>query len=66
MNYFFGSFFILLAYLTISGFKLDREYQQGVVFRLGRIQSVKGRVYIGLFQYLIKKFKWILEPKPLI
>ena len=42
MNYFFGSFFILLAYLTISGFKLDREYQRGVIFRLGRIQAIKG------------------------
>jgi regulator of protease activity HflC (stomatin/prohibitin superfamily) len=42
MNYFFSSVFILLAYLIITGFKLDREYQRGVVFRLGRIQSVKG------------------------
>ena len=42
MNYLFGSFFILLAYLTVSGFKLDREYQRGVIFRLGRVQGVKG------------------------
>ncbi|MBE9146715.1 slipin family protein [Planktothrix mougeotii] len=42
MSYLFGSAFILLTYLTIAGFKLDREYQRGVVFRLGRVQAVKG------------------------
>ncbi|MGL5135988.1 MAG: SPFH domain-containing protein, partial [Planktothrix sp.] len=42
MNYVFGSLFILFAYLIIGGFKLDREYQRGVIFRLGRIQAIKG------------------------
>jgi regulator of protease activity HflC (stomatin/prohibitin superfamily) len=31
--------FIILA---LSGFKLDREYQRGVIFRLGRIKGVMG------------------------
>lgn len=42
MSYFFGSVFVILAYLTLAGFKLDREYQRGVIFRLGRVQTVKG------------------------
>jgi regulator of protease activity HflC (stomatin/prohibitin superfamily) len=32
---------ILLAILT-SGFRVDREYQRGVIFRLGRYSGIKG------------------------
>lgn len=28
--------------IGLAGFKLDREYQRGVIFRLGRIQGVRG------------------------
>jgi len=31
-----------LFFLTTSGLKMDREYQRGVIFRLGRIRGVKG------------------------
>ncbi|MCL1466706.1 slipin family protein [Argonema galeatum] len=31
-----------LAYLILSGLKLDREYQRGVIFRLGRSKGVMG------------------------
>ncbi len=31
-----------LLFFGASGLKLDREYQRGVIFRLGRIKSVKG------------------------
>jgi regulator of protease activity HflC (stomatin/prohibitin superfamily) len=31
----------LLAFL-VTGFKLDREYQRGVIFRLGRTKAVRG------------------------
>ncbi|NCO76593.1 MAG: slipin family protein [Cyanobacteria bacterium] len=37
--------FTLLIPLTIfilSGFKIDREYERGVIFRLGRMNSIKG------------------------
>lgn len=33
-----GILFVLLA----SGLKLDREYQRGVIYRLGRLQGVRG------------------------
>jgi regulator of protease activity HflC (stomatin/prohibitin superfamily) len=36
---FFTGFFI---FLTAAGLKLDREYQRGVIFRLGRIDGVRG------------------------
>lgn len=35
-------FFAFLIWTGLAGFKLDREYQRGVIFRLGRIQGVKG------------------------
>jgi regulator of protease activity HflC (stomatin/prohibitin superfamily) len=37
-----GTFFAFLIFLAAAGFKLDREYQRGVIFRLGRINGVKG------------------------
>lgn len=41
-----GSFlFTIMVFafsLGISGLKIDREYQRGVIFRLGRMQSIKG------------------------
>lgn len=33
---------VFLAYLIISGLKLDREYQRGVIFRLGRSKGIMG------------------------
>ncbi len=33
---------VALFFFGASGLKLDREYQRGVIFRLGRIKSVKG------------------------
>lgn len=31
-----------MAAITVSGLKLDREYQRGVIYRLGRLQTTKG------------------------
>jgi regulator of protease activity HflC (stomatin/prohibitin superfamily) len=42
METIFGSLLVVLAFLTASGLKLDREYQRGVIFRLGRIAGVRG------------------------
>lgn len=33
---------VALCFFGASGLKLDREYQRGVIFRLGRIKGVKG------------------------
>jgi regulator of protease activity HflC (stomatin/prohibitin superfamily) len=37
-----GTFFAVAIILGAMGFKIDREYQRGVIFRLGRIKGVKG------------------------
>jgi len=37
-----GSFFAFLIFLTAAGLKLDKEYQRGVIFRLGRLAGVRG------------------------
>jgi regulator of protease activity HflC (stomatin/prohibitin superfamily) len=31
-----------VVYLALAGIKVDREYQRGVIFRLGRLQSTRG------------------------
>lgn len=31
-----------VLFLTLRGFKLDREYERGVIFRLGRVQGLRG------------------------
>lgn len=42
MGTLFSSLFVFFAFLSLFGFRLDREYQRGVIFRLGRISGVKG------------------------
>lgn len=37
-----GAFLAVSFFLAAAGLKLDREYQRGVIFRLGRIQGVRG------------------------
>ena len=34
--------FAALVFLAVSGLKLDREYQRGVIFRLGRLSGARG------------------------
>lgn len=42
MGQIIGTFFAALLILGASGLKLDREYQRGVIFRLGRIRGTMG------------------------
>jgi regulator of protease activity HflC (stomatin/prohibitin superfamily) len=37
-----GTFFALTIILGAFGFRMDREYQRGVIFRLGRTNGVRG------------------------
>lgn len=37
-----GSFLAAVLFLAASGLKLDREYQRGVIFRLDRLNGVRG------------------------
>lgn len=36
------TFIIVLFIFVLNGFRMDREYQRGVIFRLGRYSSIKG------------------------
>jgi regulator of protease activity HflC (stomatin/prohibitin superfamily) len=38
----FGTIFAAIIYLAIAGIRLDREYERGVIFRLGRMKSIMG------------------------
>jgi regulator of protease activity HflC (stomatin/prohibitin superfamily) len=42
MGPFISTFFVIVMFLSLSGFKLDREYQRGVIFRLGRSSGTRG------------------------
>ncbi|NEQ66190.1 MAG: slipin family protein [Symploca sp. SIO1B1] len=42
MNTILGTLFGLALLLGITGVKIDREYERGVIFRLGRLRGVKG------------------------
>ena len=37
-----GTMFGIILLAGLSGFKIDREYERGVIFRLGRFSNVKG------------------------
>ena len=37
-----GSFLAVFFFVAASGLKLDREYQRGIIFRLGRLNGVRG------------------------
>ncbi|MBW4513506.1 MAG: slipin family protein [Scytonematopsis contorta HA4267-MV1] len=42
MGAFISTFFVIAMFLSLSGLKLDREYQRGVIFRLGRSSGTRG------------------------
>ncbi len=42
MGSLFGTVLVALIILSAAGLRLDREYQRGVIFRLGRIRGVMG------------------------
>lgn len=38
---------VVVILVIILGFRMDREYQRGVIFRLGRYKHVKGLACTG-------------------
>jgi regulator of protease activity HflC (stomatin/prohibitin superfamily) len=47
--------FIAAAILIFSGVKIDREYQRGVIFRLGRFNGIKGPGMYWIIPFLDQK-----------
>ncbi|HEY9819227.1 MAG TPA: slipin family protein [Candidatus Sericytochromatia bacterium] len=41
--------------LAVSGFKVDREYERGVIFRLGRVKGIKGPGMYWIMPYIDQK-----------
>ncbi|OKH49664.1 hypothetical protein NIES2101_20515 [Calothrix sp. HK-06] len=50
-----GTFFTFLIILSLSGIKLDREYQRGVIFRLGRTKGVMGPGMYWILPFIDQK-----------
>ncbi|MBD2440708.1 slipin family protein [Nostoc sp. FACHB-110] len=50
-----GTFLTFLLVFAVSGLKLDREYQRGVIFRLGRINGVRGPGVYWVFPLVEQK-----------
>lgn len=50
-----GTFFTFLIILSLSGLKLDREYQRGVIFRLGRTNGVRGPGMYWILPFIDQK-----------
>ena len=50
-----GTFLAVFIFLAAFGFKLDREYQRGVIFRLGRINGVRGPGLYWILPFIDQK-----------
>ncbi|MBW4486422.1 MAG: slipin family protein [Trichocoleus desertorum ATA4-8-CV12] len=61
-----GQTFLLLGilfFLTASGLKMDREYQRGVIFRLGRIRGVQGPGMYWIIPWIDQKSQLDIRTK---
>jgi regulator of protease activity HflC (stomatin/prohibitin superfamily) len=61
MGTLFGTLLFLI--LAASGLKLDREYQRGVIFRLGRIQGVRGPGLYWVIPFMDQKAQLDIRTK---
>lgn len=50
-----GTLLAVFIFLSAFGFKLDREYQRGVIFRLGRINGVRGPGLYWILPFIDQK-----------
>jgi regulator of protease activity HflC (stomatin/prohibitin superfamily) len=57
------AFFVALLILSLNGFKLDREYQRGVIFRLGRTRGVKGPGLYWIMPFVDQKVQLDIRTK---
>jgi len=58
-----GSIFSLILFLTIAGLRLDREYQRGLIFRLGRTKGVKGPGLYWIIPWIDQKVQLDIRTK---
>ena len=58
-----GLLFILLLLLGGKGIKIDREYQRGVIFRLGRLKGVMGPGLYWIIPFVDQKIQLDVRTK---
>ena len=63
MGSFVSIFFVALLILSVNGLKLDREYQRGVIFRLGRSKGVKGPGLYWIVPFVDQKVQLDIRTK---
>lgn len=59
----FGTLLIFAGIVGLSGFKVDREYERGVIFRLGRYSSTKGPGLYWIVPLIDQKSKLDIRTK---
>jgi regulator of protease activity HflC (stomatin/prohibitin superfamily) len=59
----FGMLVGALLLLSLNGFKLDREYQRGVIFRLGRTKGVMGPGLYWIVPFVDQKVQLDIRTK---
>jgi len=55
MEFLIVSFITLISFFGVAGIKIDREYRRGVIFRLGRFQTIKGPGIYWLIPFVEQK-----------
>lgn len=63
MGSFIPAFFVVLLILSLNGLKLDREYQRGVIFRLGRAKGVRGPGLYWIVPFVDQKVQLDIRTK---
>jgi len=54
---------VFLSWFGLSGLKIDREYERGVIFRLGRLNSIKGPGMYWLIPFVDQKARVDIRTK---
>jgi len=59
----FGSLVVFFLAVLFNGLKVDREYERGVIFRLGRLSSIKGPGLYSIMPVVDQKMKVDIRTK---
>jgi regulator of protease activity HflC (stomatin/prohibitin superfamily) len=63
MNTLIGTALAFTLFMVISGLKLDREYERGVIFRLGRVKGVMGPGMYWIIPWIDQKMQLDVRTK---
>lgn len=63
MDALFGAFFVFCLGVLFQGIRVDREYERGVIFRLGRLNGIKGPGIYWIMPVVDQKMKVDIRTK---